>query len=77
MSARYYVLVSDELAQSMTVQPGARFRLVRCHCPEEPGLHWWVCEDDDAPESLNGKRVEPVLGREDDGTVYVIARRPA
>lgn len=78
MTARYYVLAADELMDS-GLQPPAGFRFVEQVCaePGQPGVHWWLAEDDGAPESLNGKRIEPLFTRRDDGTAYVSARRPA
>lgn len=60
MSARYWVLASDELMNSDPQWPACLRPVQRDVAPsaERPGMCWWLFEDDDAPETLNGKRIE-------------------
>lgn len=63
MSARYWVLVSDELMASLPVWLH-NFRPVKEGNVESPGMTWHLFEDDDAPEELDGKRVEVIISRD-------------
>ena len=74
MSAVYWVLASDELMDSDPLWP-AFLRPVEPGPYEHPGMRWWKFEDDEAPESLNGKRIELTSWR--DGDEVRVARRPA
>ncbi len=60
MSARYYVLASDELmASSLQWPDGLRpVEQEPAGLGRYPGMHWWLFEDDGASPSLDGKRVE-------------------
>lgn len=81
MSARYWVLVSDEL---MNVSPewpdGLRvieagpYNQLPTGGPTPP--RWWLFEDDGAPASLNGKNVQLTLVRSGDKTM-IGSREPA
>lgn len=85
MSATYWVLISDELVAS----PGFRFPAgLRFTGPEWlqalgmypadperfPGMTWRKVEDDDAPEDLEGRRVE-LICRLEDGEPVVSERK--
>jgi len=81
VSARYWVLVSDELMHRglglpdglRVVEPGP------CEQPPpavHPVSHWWLFEDDGAPASLEGKQVELTFVRSGDG-VMIGSRSPA
>lgn len=71
MTARYWVLVSDELV--LAIDPSLLPDGLRlsghpagsgtCIVTPPPGTHWHQFEDDNAPDELDGKRVELVLGR--------------
>ena len=67
MSAEYWVLISDKLMDDCVRWP-AGMRPVRAdrNHPPEPGMRWWLIEDDDAPAELDGRNVE--LTFRDDGT---------
>jgi hypothetical protein len=85
MSARYWVLISDELARiglqfpdGMRFVPPAQGTAYRRNRPREStaalsGAHWYLLEDDRAPVELDGCRVELVLRSE--GGRAVIAER--
>ena len=63
MSARYWVLVSDELMASLPLWLDG-FRPVKEGNVEYPGMTWHLFEDDEAPEDLEGKRVEVTISRD-------------
>ena len=67
MSARYYVLVRQELLDADTPWEDAGLHLVETGGFTEPGARWCLFEDDNAPEELNGKKVELTVTR---GRVY-------
>jgi hypothetical protein len=73
VSARYWVMVGDDLIDAQPQWP-AMLRPVRRGGTIWPGLRWWLFEDDDAPENLDGKEVDLTFG-----TVYgvglVVERR--
>jgi hypothetical protein len=59
MSARYHVMVSDQLMASDPKWPeGLRPIEREAADPGHYRAHWWLFEDDGASESLNGKQVE-------------------
>lgn len=69
MTARYYVLIGQTLLDAV---PSPRWEDAGLHLVEvggftEPGSRWCLFEDDNAPEGLNGKKVEITLAR---GRVY-------
>jgi hypothetical protein len=87
VSARYQVLVSDELAaREPAFPPGLRFTVPadlrvagsRAGLPltPVPGAHWQQVEDDDADPGLEGQRVELVFVLQD-GRPVVAERRLA
>jgi hypothetical protein len=65
MAARYYVHVSQELLDAEPPPPweGAGLHLVEVGGFTEPGSRWCLFADDNAPEELNGKKVELALTR--------------
>lgn len=69
MGARYHVLISDQLMAipGEVIWP-AGLRPVEMRLPG-PGhaTHWWLLEDDNATEYLNGKQVDLVLETTYDG----------
>ncbi len=76
MTARYHVLASDEIMASDDLQWPGCLRPVEQEEASGPGSHWWLLEDDDADEALNGKRIELVFQTKDSET-RILARRPA
>jgi hypothetical protein len=76
MSARYWVLASDELMASEPQWPdGLRPIEPATALPPDPGMQWWLFEDDGAPATLDGKRVELTFTRSGDKTM-IGGRRP-
>jgi hypothetical protein len=77
MSARYWVLVADELMSSDLQWPEG-LRPVKADEGVPPDSHsrWWLFEDDGAPATLEGKRVELFFTRSGSG-VMIGGRRPA
>jgi hypothetical protein len=58
VAARYYVPVAQELLDDDPPWADLGLKLVE-RCPMgEPGIRWCLFEDPDAPEELDGKRVE-------------------
>jgi hypothetical protein len=78
MSARYWVLCSDELmSEGVSLWP-AFMRPVRrddSSVPPDNHSHWWLFEDDEAPAELDGKKVELIIatGQEVQDGPYVTA----
>jgi hypothetical protein len=75
VTARYHLLVSDELMDSSPGWAACGLTPVEQEPtdPERhPGMHWWLFEDRDAAAELQGKRVELEIGRADsgDGSVW-------
>ena len=59
MSVRYWVLVSDDLMDSDPQWPdGLRPVKPDDGVPPDACSRWWLLEDDRAPATLEGKRVE-------------------
>lgn len=58
MAARYYVLVSQELLDSAPSWEALGLHLIEQGALQEPPMRWCVFDDDNAPEELNGKKVE-------------------
>lgn len=58
MSARFYVYVSQELLDADTPWESAGLHLVEVGGFTDPGMRWCLFDDDNAPEDLNGKKVE-------------------
>lgn len=81
MSARYWMLVSDELMRDKpqwpeglhVIEPGPYEQPAP---GQRPVMRWWLLEDDGAPASLEGKRVELTFVRSGD-TVMIGSRDPA
>lgn len=67
MAARFYVLVSQELLDADAPWQDAGLHLVEVGGFTEPGMRWCLFDDDNAPEDLNGKKVELTLTR---GSVF-------
>jgi hypothetical protein len=78
MSARYWVLVTHELMDSDPRWPDG-LRPVR-QAENGPGpsadAAWWLFEDDGAPATLEGKRVELTFTRSGDKAM-IGSRNPA
>ena len=68
MSAHYWVMASDELMDADPQWP-AMLRPVGRGGAIFHGMHWWLFEDDDAPEDLDGKEVELNLLRMGDAMI--------
>jgi hypothetical protein len=83
VAARYWVLVADELIDAHPQFPATLRTVKRGHAEilavhdMHPSTHWWLFEDDDAPEELNNKRVELTFLRIDGGRIEIMDRRPA
>jgi len=63
---RYFVLASDELMASdpqwpACLRPVGPVPGVRA----DPGMNWWLFEDDEAPPALSGKKVGLTVERAD------------
>jgi hypothetical protein len=68
---RYWVMVSDDLMDAQpqwpsTLRPVERGGII------QPGMRWWLFEDDDAPADLDGKEVE--LNLLSSGAVVIVER---
>jgi catechol 2,3-dioxygenase-like lactoylglutathione lyase family enzyme len=61
VSARYYVLVSQDLLDDPPDWGVLGLRLVEQGGFTEPGMRWCLFEDDGAPGELDGCRVELTL----------------
>ncbi len=77
MAATYWVLASDELMAMPDLAWPDGFRHVEAGPYQHPGMRWHKFHDDDAPDELEGKLIEPLFARSDDGKVTITARRPA
>jgi hypothetical protein len=76
VSARYWVLVADELMDSGPPWPDGLRAVERgLALTAGPGTHWWLFEDDGAPASLEGRQVELTFVRSGDG-VMIGSRSP-
>jgi len=78
MSVRYWSLFSDELMQGELRWPDG-LRPVRQGEAESSIVcdsHWWLLEDDGAPATLEGKRVELTFTRSGDKAM-IGSRNPA
>lgn len=68
MSARYWVLIADELtAQPSPAWAEAGLTLLQAAGPDHqhPGMCWWLIDDRGAPPELNHKRVELTISHRD------------
>jgi len=80
MSARYWVLITDELMDSdpqwpdglRVIEPGPH---EQPHGTNPPAARWWLMEDDGAPATLAGKHVELTFTRSGD-KVQIGSRNP-
>ena len=70
MTARYHVLCSDELMDSHPDWPPYLRPVEVSALSHEPGMRWWLFEDDQALPELDGKRVE-LFARREDGEVRI------
>ena len=63
MSARYHILISDELMASGMRWPKGMKPVEREPTDPDryPGSHWWLIRDRDADPSLEFKRVDPTF----------------
>jgi hypothetical protein len=82
MSARYWVLVTDQLMASDPQWPEG-LRIVEpddcdtyCERDAPPGTSWELFEDDGAPASLAGEYVELAFSRSAD-KVMIASRTPS
>lgn len=84
VSVRYWVFIADQLMDSDPQWPDG-LRPVEClpemegrlgYDPAYPGAHWWLLEDDGAPATLEGKRVELTFTRSGDRAM-IGTRNPA
>lgn len=84
MSARYWVFAADQLMESDPQWPDGLRPVERLpqmaggldEDPDYPGAHWWLFEDDGAPATLEGKRVELTFTR-NGNRVMIGSRNPA
>lgn len=60
--ARYQILVPDTLLDKGLQWPPGASLVERLECGTA-GTHWWLFDDPDAPEGLEGKQVELKLER--------------
>jgi hypothetical protein len=76
MAVRYYVLVSDEMMEYRQVPWPEGLRPVERGDNEFMGAHWYLFEDDNAPEELDGRRVGLTLARRgrETGTIVIVNR---
>lgn len=62
MSARYWVLCSDELMQAQQPMWPPGFSPLHSRndatSTGQPGFSWWLFDDADAPDELAGRKVE-------------------
>lgn len=78
MSTRYWVLMSHELMNSNPQWPDG-LRPVKqgdADSSAHPGCAWWLLEDDGAPATLEGKRVELTFTRSG-SRAMIGSRKPA
>jgi hypothetical protein len=77
VSVRYWVLISDELMDSDPQWPEG-LRPVRADdgVPPDSYSRWWLLEDDGAPATLEGRRVELTFVRSGDKAM-IGSRNPA
>jgi hypothetical protein len=57
VSARYWVMVGDDLMAAQPQWP-PMLRPVERGGIIWPGMRWWLFEDDDAPDDLDGKEID-------------------
>ena len=77
MTARYHVLCSDELMDSHPQWPSYLRPVEVSALSYEPGMRWWLFEDDEAPGEFDGQKVELLFAARIDGdskTAFVMER---
>lgn len=74
MTARYWVLASDELMRSDPQWPDGLRVTGETAFALEPGMSWYRFEDDNALPSYENREVELTF-RTDDGEVSIAERR--
>ena len=74
MSARYWVLIHDEVMDAGPQWPEG-LRLIEPGPWEAPGVRWYRFQDGGAPATLEGKRVELTFTRSAD-TIMIGSRNP-
>ena len=73
---RYWVLVSQPLLDDpATPWADAGLRLAEQGPWEHPGVRWCLFEDEEAPEELDGKKVDLTFERDADGKTRITERR--
>lgn len=77
MAARYHVRVVDEIMAQREIPWPEGLRPVERGETGLHGSHWWLFEDDNAPDELDGKRVELSLARigRETGIMTITERR--
>jgi hypothetical protein len=76
MSVRYRVLCADEvMARDDLVWPACLRPVERGAADVAALAHWWVFEDDDAPEEFDGKRVALIITNTGDEVLVSDRRR--
>lgn len=63
MSVRYWSLFSDELMRDKLRWPDGLRPVEQGEADVVRKAHWWLLEDDGAPATLEGKRVELTFTR--------------
>lgn len=76
MSVRYWSLFSDELMLDNPRWPEGLRPVEQGEADVVRRAHWWLLEDDGAPATLEGKRVELTFTRSGN-TVMIGTRNPA
>jgi hypothetical protein len=71
--ARYRILIADPLLVYKPQWPEG-CALVERQEPGTAGTHWWLFDDPQAPEGLEGRDVEISLKRDDDGEPVIASR---
>lgn len=77
MTARYHVLISDDLMAENPAWPqGLRPIEQEPTDPGRyPGMHWWLFEDDEVGPGFDGKRVELTISADYDEQGNITATR--
>ena len=77
MAARYHVLAGDEVMAQREIPWPEGLRPVERGEASPYGAHWHLFEDDNAPEELEGKRVELTLARRgrETGIIVIVNRK--
>lgn len=76
MSVRYWSLFSDELMKQDLRWPDGLRPVEQGEADTACGAHWWLLEDDGAPATLEGKRVELTFTRSGNRAM-IGSRKPA